>query len=330
MKELTLKEKNRVIVKFINGRRPEDISIEERVPLDSIQKVINEWRDGYLNIEIGNEIAPELREIATMMKEKEISINDLIEGYHYYTIFKDVQDERIVSIVNALSSLDKDSRDKFLNTAQKMMRFSKYMNVDYMDIPRALDEMVARGKELQSEIKKEEFQLQESFTKAKSMKEEIQILENRIKTMSREISLVERVMAEFHMTGEDEDKLTKLLSGLKKADFGEDKIIEAGIAISEISSRGLTVDQFLKVHRYFEELMGLGLTVQTMQRILNDVKQYEVDIDEYLNERAMYVKDKIAYLKSLKELVEAHKRAEKQIKNLDEELERKKLKLARG
>ncbi|MEM4118534.1 MAG: hypothetical protein QXR75_01120, partial [Thermoplasmatales archaeon] len=91
-----------------------------------------------------------------------------------------------------------------------------------------------------------------------------------------------------------------------------------------------TIDQFLKVHRYFEELMGLGLTVQTMQRILNDVKQYEVDIDEYLNERAMYVKDKIAYLKSLKELVEAHKRAEKQIKNLDEELERKKLKLARG
>ncbi|MEM4771882.1 MAG: hypothetical protein QW460_02660, partial [Thermoplasmatales archaeon] len=225
---------------------------------------------------------------------------------------------------------DKDSRDKFLNTAQKMMRFSKYMNVEYVDIPKALDEMVARGKELQSEIKKEEFQLQESSAKVKSMKEEIQILENRIKTMTREISLVERVMAEFQMTGEDEDKLTKLLSGLKKADFGKDKIIDVGIAISEIYARGLTIDQFLKVHRYFEELMGLGLTVQTMQRILNDVKQYEVDIDEYLNERAMYVKDKIAYLKSLKELVEAHKRAEKQIKNLDEELERKKLKLARG
>ncbi|MEM0127824.1 MAG: hypothetical protein QXO03_01890 [Thermoplasmatales archaeon] len=330
MKELSLKEKNRIIVKFVNGMRPEDISIEERIPLDSIQHAIEEWKDGYINLEAGADIAAELREIATMMREKEISINDLVEGYHYYAIFKGIQDEKIVSIVNALSSFEKESRNRFLNTAQKMMRFSKYMNVDYVEIPKALDEMVERGKELQREIKKKELQLQENVSKVEALQEQIQSLEDKVKRMSREASIVEKMFSEFHLSVDDEDKLTKLLAGLKQVDFNSEKVLEVGSALSSIFSRGLSLDQFLKVHRYFEELMNLGLSIQTMQRILNDVKEYDTSIDEYLNERAMYVKDKIAYIKSLKELVDAHKKAEKQIKSIDEELERKRAKLERG
>ncbi len=57
-----------------------------------------------------------------------------------------------------------------------------------------------------------------------------------------------------------------------------------------------------------------------MEKILENVKEDEVTIDECLNERAMYVRDKLAYLKSLKEHIVAHKRAEKQMKQINEEI----------
>ena len=66
-----------------------------------------------------------------------------------------------------------------------------------------------------------------------------------------------------------------------------------------------------------------------MEKILENVKEDEVTIDECLNERAMYVRDKLAYLKSLKEHIVAHKRAEKQMKQINEEISLKKLKLER-
>ena len=60
-----------------------------------------------------------------------------------------------------------------------------------------------------------------------------------------------------------------------------------------------------------------------------DVKGDGVTLDEYLNERAVYVRDKLAYMKSLKELIDAHRRAEKQIKQINEEIALKKVKLER-
>ena len=116
---------------------------------------------------------------------------------------------------------------------------------------------------------------------------------------------------------------------MKHSNFDVKKIVEISSQIALIRGRDMTVDQFLKVSRYFEELMNLGLSVPTMEKILDNVKEDGVTIDEYLNERAAYVRDKLAYLKSLKELMEAHKRAEKQMKQINEEIALKKLKLER-
>ncbi|MGC8645608.1 MAG: hypothetical protein ACP5UO_05015 [Thermoplasmata archaeon] len=327
MKEVPLKTKNRIIAKFANGIKPVDISVEERLPLESVNQIIGEWENGYISLELTADIMPEVKELANLMRDREISVNDLVEGYHYYTIFKGIEDEKIVPVVKAISSMDKEVRERFLNTAQKMMSFSKYSGVDYVDIPKALEEMVERGKELQREIKRREMQLQEYSSRLDEVKKEVGALSERISSLSREVTLAEKIRSELGLG--DEEKLVRLIGGLKQVNFEPSKLVEVGNALSAISSRGLTVEQFLKVLRYFEELMNLGLSIQTMQRILEDVKKYDIGIDEYLSERAIYVKDKIAYMKSLKELVDAHRRAEKEIRNIDEELERKKAKLGK-
>jgi len=327
VKEVQLKTKNRVITKFANGMRLTDISVEEKIPLETVKDIIDEWEKGYITIGITPEISSEVIQLANLMRDKEIFINDLIEGYHFYTIFKGNDDERIVPIVKAISSMDKEAREKFLNTAQKMISFSKYAKIDYVDIPKALDDMVLKGKEIQRELRKRELQLQESQAKLDEFNREINTLNEKISKLNKEVEFAEKLRSEIHL--EDEEKMLKLVSGLKAIDFDPRRVVEIGDALSSISSRGFSVDQFLKVLRFFEELMDLGLTVQTMQRILDDVKKYEVSVDEYLNERALYVKDKIAYMKSLKELVDAHRRAEKEIRNINEELDRKKAKLER-
>jgi len=81
MSSVPLKTKNRVIVKFVNGRKLEDISLEERISLSSVEEEIEEWKQGYINMDLGNDIAQELKELAFLIRDKEITPHDIVEGY---------------------------------------------------------------------------------------------------------------------------------------------------------------------------------------------------------------------------------------------------------
>ena len=329
MSSVPLKTKNRVIVKFVNGRKLEDISLEERISLSSVEEVIEEWKQGYINMDLGNDIAQELKELAFLIRDKEITPHDIVEGYQYYEIFKDKDRDKIIRIVNEIYSLGDENGSKFVKTAEKMMNLSKYGNIEYVDIPKALDDMVERGKELNREIKSKEIQSLELTERLGRLRRELEEVEDKKKSLEKEIVFSSYLKQELSGGEEDENAIRNTIEGLKHSNFEVKKIVEISSQIAIIKRRDMTVDQFLKVSRYFEELMNLGLSVPTMEKILDNVKEDGVTIDEYLNERAAYVRDKLAYLKSLKELMEAHKRAEKQMKQINEEIALKKLKLER-
>ncbi len=329
MSPVPIKTKNRVIVKFINGRELKDISLEERISLASVEEVIEEWKQGYINMDFGNDVAQELKDLALLIRDKEITPHDLVEGYQYYGIFKDKDKDSIIKIVNEIYSLDETKRESFIKTAEKMMKLAKYNNVDYVEIPKAVDDMVERGKELNREIKSKEIQNLELSERLSKLREEMENIGEERKGLAKEIAFANYLRQELPRGGEDEIAIKHAVEGLKLANFDAKRIEEISAQISLIGKRDLSVEQFLKISRYFEELMNLGLSVPTMEKILSNVKEDGVTVDEYLNERAVYVRDKLAYMKSLKDLIEAHKRAEKQIKQINEEIALKKLKLER-
>lgn len=329
MSSVPLKTKNRVIVKYINGRKLDDISLEERISLSSVNDVIDEWKQGYINIDLGNDIVQEMKELASLLKEKEITVQELIEGYHYAGIFKDRERETILRIVNEISSMEGSKRKSFLNTVEKMMKLSRYKNIDYIDIPKAIEDMVGRGKELNRELKSKELQNLEMAERLSSLKKEIGNLEEEKIELSRENEISRFIRQELSKGIEDEKAIRNTIEGLKHANYSPEKIEEVADQVLLIKGRDLNLEQFLKISRYYEELMNLGLTVPMMEKILDNLKEYDVTIDEYLTERSIYVREKIAYMKSLKDLIDAHKRAEKQIKQIDEEIAKKKLKLVR-
>ncbi|MCL4333792.1 MAG: hypothetical protein M1290_05705 [Candidatus Thermoplasmatota archaeon] len=329
MSSVPIKTKNRVIVKFVNGSKLEDISLEERISLNSVEEILEEWKQGYINMDLGNDIAQELKELAFLIRDKEITPHDLVEGYQYYGIFKDKEREKVIGIVNQIYSMDDVKRSQFIKTAEKMISFAKYANVEYVDIPKALDDMVEKGKELNREIKSKEIMNLELSERISRIRRELENMEEEKKGLERELAFSAYLKRELKVAEEDENAIKNAIEGLKHSNYDVEKIKEVSSQIAQIAKRELSVDQFLKISRYFEELMNLGLTVPTMEKILETVKEDGVTIDEYLNERAMYVRDKLAYLKSLKELMEAHKRAEKQMKQINEEIALKKLKLER-
>ena len=329
MSSVPIKAQNRVIVKFINGRKLEDISLEEKISLSTVEEVIEEWRQGYINMDLGNDIAKELKELAFLIRDKEITPHDLVEGYQYYGIFKDKDREKIIGIVNKIYSLSEEKRDQFVKTAEKMMKLAKYDNIDYVEIPKAIEEMVERGKELNREIKSKEIQNLELSERLSKVRNELESIEEQNKNFSRQLAFSNYLKRELPRESEDENAIKNVIEGLKHSNYDVAKIQEISAQIALIGKRDLSIDQFLKISRYFEELMNLGLTVPTMEKILDTVKEDGVTIDEYLNERTAYVRDKLAYLKSLKELMDAHKRAEKQMKQINEEIALRKLKLER-
>ena len=93
---------------------------------------------------------------------------------------------------------------------------------------------------------------------------------------------------------------------------------EIGSALKAIRNRNMSVDQFLKVSKYFEELMEHQFTLTTVK-----------ELNEYLNERYEYVSEKISYLKGIIELKKEYKALENKIRSMNSELRSLELQIAR-
>ncbi|MCL4446925.1 MAG: hypothetical protein M0Z77_04005 [Thermoplasmatales archaeon] len=327
MSSISLKTKNRVIVKFINGSEPSDISVEEGISLNSVEEVIGDWRKGYLTGSKIEDIGQELNELVQMLKEKELTVHDLLDGFHYYSIFKGKEKERVLAIVNEIYSMDQNERDQFTKTAEKMMNFSRYGRIDYIDIPKAIEEMVEKGKEIRKKLQDSEKKEKELKEILESLKTEIDEMEGVKEELAKQINLSNYLNEELSRTDSDGKAVKTVIQAIKQAGFSGDKLVDVSNEIIRLKSEGMSVDQFLKLSKYFEELNNLGLTIPMIRELEGNLKEYGMDIYRYLNERASYVRDKAAYIRSVKDLADTQKKAEKQIAELDREIAKKRSKL---
>ncbi len=324
MNDLPLKTKVKIITDFVKGTKVEDISFNERISMDLVIRTIKDWEGGFLDVNLGNDIPPEIKEIASMMRDHTLTVQDVLEGYTFYEIFKDKDKEKVIRIVEEIYGLNEKEREKFIETALKIISYKKYDNIEFTEIPKALEDMVYRGKELNKDIKSKEINILELKNQIENARSNLSKLEQEKENLAKELELSSYIKERIDGNEENVKKVIDLIS---YSGFNADKIKEISNEIASIKNRGLSVDQFLKISRYFEELMNLGLKVQMMEDLLYRLKDSGMDIDDYLNERFQYVKDKKAYLNSLKELMETHKKLEKDLRLLEEEIQRRKNKL---
>lgn len=326
MNEIPFKARTKIIIDFVKGMRAEDISFNERIPLDSVKNTIKEWEDGYLNVNIGNDVPTEIKDIAAMMRDNNLTVQDILEGYSYYEIFKDKERDKVIRIVDEIYGMNDLDRKKFIDTAMRIISYRKYDNIDFTEIPKALEDMVYRGKEINREIKSREFHLLDLNKQIQYIEGKLKDMNNEMDKLSKEINLLKFLRENV---GKDDDSIKNTIESLKHSGFDAESIREISGYIVAIKGRGMSIEQFLKIAKYFDDLMKLGLSVQMMEDLLDRVKESGMDIDDYLNERYSYIKDKSAYMKSVKELVDVHKKLEKDIKVLEEEIQKRKNKIER-
>lgn len=320
MSEISLKTKNKIIVNFVNGKSVNDISIELKIPIDEINTVIEEWKGGYLNIELDKEIPGEIKELAELMRDKELSIQNLIEGYFYYSIFSGMDKEKILLLLKQVYDYNEGEREKLLNTAEKMIKFSKYENIDFVDIPDAIEKMVEKGKTLNSQLKKLEAQKLEKEEVLKTINTNIEELSSKLQEMKNELSLAEYLKSKLSEYNIEESKIRDFLDAMFTAGLDTKNWEELASELKVIKSKNMSIDQFLKVSRYFEELMEHQFTLTMIKELDEKLKESNIGIEEYLNERYDYVRDKIGYIKSMIELKKEHKALENRIRDMNTEI----------
>ncbi|MGC8693927.1 MAG: hypothetical protein ACP5RY_06740 [Thermoplasmata archaeon] len=320
MSEISLKTKNKIIVNFVNGKSVNDISIELKIPIDEVNTVIEEWKGGYLNIELDKEIPGEIKELAELMRDKELSIQNLIEGYFYYSIFSGMDKEKILLLLKQVYDYDDGEREKLLNTAEKMIKFSKYENIDFVDIPDAIEKMVEKGKTLNSQLKKLEAQKLEREEVLKTINTSIEELSSKLQEMKNELSLAEYLKSKLSEYNIEESKIRDFLDAMLTVGLDTKNWEELASELKVIKSKNMSIDQFLKVSRYFEGLMEYQFTLTMIKELDEKLKESNIGIEEYLNERYDYVRDKIWYIKSMIELKKEHKALENRIRDMNTEI----------
>lgn len=321
MEDLPLKIKKRIVIGYLENEPVENLSQELKLSTTKIEEIINEWKNGYLSIYNNDyEIADEIKEIAKMMKEKEITIPDLIQGYLYSQIFSMKDKDRIIKIVKSLDSMDDKTREEFLKTAEKMMKFSKYMNVEYVDIPDTLEKMVEKGKALNKDIKEMELKIQ-------TLKNEVENLNNmfekkltEINKMTEELEFAKNLQKFLSEKGIDKKKLIEFIESVQSLNYSLNNWDEINKALKMLKEKDLTPESFVKISDYLVKLLNLGLTVSMIKNLEIDLENESINVKDYLDEMDEYLKNKISYKKSIEELKKEEKELESQIRSIRSEI----------
>lgn len=321
MENVSLKNRKKIIIDYLNDVPPEKIASEIRISVDDVKNVLDEWKNGYISVFTNElEISDELKELAKMMKSKDISLEDLLQGYIYSQIFKDLDRDKTLKVIRELSGMNEDKRLEFVNTAEKMLKFSKYKNVNYVDIPDALESMVNRGKEINSELKEKEMLL-------RKLKGDIEIAEQNIKRLDEEerklINEIEfsknikNYMREFKL---DEKRIREFFELLSETGYSLEKWEEIYATIKALKTKNMDVENFMKLSNYLTELMNLGFTTSFLKGLEEELEKQSMNVGQFIDEIEDYIRNKIAYQKEIEELRKEHKALEKEIRSMRSEI----------
>ncbi len=321
MGTIPIDTKKYIIIAYLDDQPPKKIASDLHVSIDDVSAVIEEWKGGYITIfKNETEIAEELKSLARFIKAKNLSLEDLVQGYFYYSIFQDLDKTRVIKLINELKNIPDDKRAEFYSMAERLLNFSKYKNIDFVQIPAALDEMVEKGKSLNIEIKEQD-------RKLSSLKKEIELLEQErtkigedVKKLYDELNFAKNFKENMARLNVSESKLAEFMETIVHSKYNIEYLESLYSAIKNMRLRNMDVDQFLKITDYLEALSQLGLSVSFLKSLKEGLEAQDIDFETYIEESNKYIKSKINYLKEIEDLKKQHKDLENQIRAMRSEI----------
>ena len=312
--EIGLKLKANIIKEYLQGSSLNDLSIKYNIDIESLKKIINEWIHGYFKV---YEDDYYLRQITSLMMEKDITIEDLVQGYYYFKLFNDMEKEDVVRFIISLKKLDEEKRRSLIENSLKMLKLNKYSGIDYSEIPSALDRMVARGRELKATIDSYEKEIAEMENKKREIDNELRDLEKEFEKRKREMDILLFMEKSLELKY---DEIKNFLSEAKNINFSSRDLMEVSNALKALRERGMGIEQFIRSVDYLDKLMEMGFSISLIKDLEQDLEGRGVNIQKYLREIDDVIEDKMAYEKKVEDLKKEAKSLENQIRSMRNEI----------
>lgn len=312
--EVSLKEKVLMVKEYLKGLTIEEISKMHSLEIENVKKIINEWSNGYFQI---SENDYYIRQLAGLIKEKEINMEDLAMGYYYYTLLRDYDREKTLKIILTLAGMDDQQRKLLLENTIKMMKLKNYSGIDYSEIPAALDRLVKKAKEIREGMNSMEKEVLELEIKKENLQKELVSLENELKNKKKYLEIIKFIEENFDLNHEE---AVNFLREAKALNYEGKRMIELAHSMELLRNKNLSTEQFLKISEYLEKLMDMGFTISFLKELEMDIEKSSIKFQKYLREMDLYVKDKIEYERNVEDLKKEAKSLENQIRSMRNEI----------
>ncbi|MGC8497156.1 MAG: hypothetical protein ACP5NL_04060 [Thermoplasmata archaeon] len=321
MDPISIDTKKNIILAYLDDQPPKKIASDLHVNVEDVSAVIEEWKGGYVTIfKNETEIAEELKSLARLIRSKNLSLEDLTLGYFYYTIFQDLDKTMVIKLINELKNIPDDKRTEFYSMAERLLNFSKYKNIDFVQIPAALEEMVEKGKGLNREIKEEEKKLSTFKKEVELQEQERAKIGEEVKKLYEELNFAKNFKENMARLNVSESKLAEFMETIVHSKYNIEYLESLYNAIKNMRLRNMDVDQFLKITDYLEALSKLGFSVSFLKSMKEELEAQGIDFETYIEESNKYMKSKINYLKEIEDLKKQHKDLENQIRAMRSEI----------
>ncbi|MGC8860414.1 MAG: hypothetical protein ACP5QH_04325 [Thermoplasmata archaeon] len=312
--EIPLKIKGELIRSYLKGKNLSDLSREYNIEIEEIKRILNEWINGYFKLYDDDYY---IRQIASLMLEKDLKPEDIVQGYYYYEIFRDMDKEEVMRFIISLKNMEEDRRKSLIENSLRMMKLNRYSGIDYSEIPQALDRMVLRAGELKEDIDSSERRISELESKERELEERVLELEREINRRKEYLEIL--LFMERHLDMGHED-IKDFILDAKKLNYSKKDLMEISRAIRTMNERGLGVEQFIRLVDYLEGLMDLGLSVSFIKNLEEDLERRGLKLQKYLKEMDDLIEDKLLYEKNVDDLKKEAKSLENQIRSMRNEI----------
>ncbi|MEM2052573.1 MAG: hypothetical protein QXT21_00515 [Thermoplasmata archaeon] len=312
--EITLKVRSEIIKDYINGLSLENISKNYSLSLENVKKIIDEWMKGYFQI---GEDDYFIKQIVLLLKEKNITLEELSLGYYYYTLLKNLDKEKTLKFIISLKNMDEQERKSLIENALKMMKLKNYLNIDYSEIPAALDRLVYKAKEIKDNMDNMAKEISNMEEKRILIQKQYELIENELKNREKYLEIVKSIEEKLHL--QRDDALNFIIEA-EYLNFDGKKMKELVQSMNLLREKNLSTEQFLRVTDYLNKLMEMGFTISLLKDLQNDLEKENVKIQKYIKEMDLYIKNKLEYEKNVEELKKEKKSLENEIRSLRNEI----------
>ncbi len=312
--EISLKEKAQMVKEYLNGISMEEISKVHSLSFDNVKRTIDEWLNGYFQISDDDYF---LRQLGGLIKEKNITIEDLVMSYYYYSLLRDYDREKTLKIILSLANMEDQERKLLLENAMKMMKLKNYSGIDYSEIPAALERLVRKAKEIKDGMDLMEKEISELSKKKELLQRDLIEIENELKNRKKYLDIIKFIEENLEL---DHEQAVNFLKEAKTLNYDGKKMREIVQSMELLRNKNLSTEQFLKISEYLEKLMDMGFSISFLKELEMDMEKSNMKFQKYLKEMDLYIRNKVDYEKNVEELKKEAKSLESEIRAMRNEI----------